>query len=158
MTGLLPVKITCWLSQHTYCFTKLLRFLQTDLLAWSIKICKGNKYQELKQTLQGKIKRGIFYMKNNKNWLTKINHFTLLYSKHTKTRHVCPTVTWFVYTLHTGSKQRRRLTYIEILQHLSHFMGKFIQTVLKVKQIKTDFTNKTHYINITETLLNLTWW
>lgn len=97
-------------------------------------------------------------MKNNKNWLTKINHFTLLYSKHTKTRHVCPTVTWFVYTLHTGSKQRRRLTYIEILQHLSHFMGKFIQTVLKVKQIKTDFTNKTHYINITETLLNLTWW
>lgn len=67
MTGLLPVKITCLLSKHTYCFTKLLRFLQTDLLAWSIKICKGNKYQELKQTLQGKIKRGIFYMTNNKN-------------------------------------------------------------------------------------------
>lgn len=48
---LLPVKIIRWLSKHTYCFTKLLRFLQTDLLAWSIKICKGNKYQEFKQTL-----------------------------------------------------------------------------------------------------------
>lgn len=88
MTGLLPVKITCWLSKHTYCFTKLLRFLQTDLLAWSIKICKGNKYQELKQTLQGKIKRGIFYMTNNKNWLTKINHLPY-YTPNTLKQDMC---------------------------------------------------------------------
>lgn len=62
MTGLLPVKITCWLSKHTYCFTKLLRFLQTDLLAWSIKICKRKQISRIKTNIIRKYKKRDFFI------------------------------------------------------------------------------------------------
>lgn len=43
-------------------------------------------------------------MKNNKNWLIKINYFILLYFKYIKIRYVCFIVIWFVYILYIGSR------------------------------------------------------
>lgn len=78
-------------------------------------------------------------MTNNKKLIYKdksanIQHLpSILLTTKTRYRYVCPLIAWFIYT-YTVNRDKK-LTYIKILQHLSHFMGKFIQTVLKVKQI-----------------------
>lgn len=77
-------------------------------------------------------------MTNNKKLIYKdksanIQH--LPYYTPTILNKICVPYSSLVHIYLHMSQQRQKLTYIKILQHLSHFMGKFIQTVLKVKQI-----------------------